>query len=97
MIIGVLLQQPADYLDYDIDCTTLFNEESDAIAVSGGVVASVSPVGLTVLGVKEDDTTAKVWIGNGVNGVTYIVTVVVTTTAGRIKEDEFEVVVEEMP
>lgn len=92
MILGTVVQQPADNIDYDIDCTSLFNGDSDTLS---GVVVSVEPAGLTVTAAVADPNTAKVWIGGGTDKVRYIVTVVVTTTGGRIKEDEIEVEIEE--
>jgi hypothetical protein len=92
MIIGVIVQQPTDNLDYDIDCASLFNNQSDSVA---SVTANVSPAGLSVAALVSDTNTVKLWVTGGVANTTYSVEFQVTTTQGRIKEDEFEVIIEE--
>jgi hypothetical protein len=92
MIIGVVVQQPSDVLDYNFDCTPLFNEESDALS---GVSATVSPAGLEVSAAAIDDTTVKVWVSEGLAGIEYTIEINVTTEQGRVKQDEFIVAVEE--
>ena len=92
MIIGSVLQQPTDNLDYDIDCTTLFSTGTDTLAT---VVASVIPAGLSVIAAKADDTTAQVWLTGGVAGTGYTVNITMTSAQGRIKQDELVVAIEE--
>lgn len=93
MIIGFAPQQPNERIDYDIDCTSLFINDSDSISE---VTASVTPAGLTVAGVKMNANTAKIWVSGGVTGVEYTVTVRITTANNRIKEDEILIGIEEI-
>ena len=93
MIIGSAVQQPADNIDYDIDCTTMFHDDGSDFLQT--VVATVTPSGPTVTGVKKDNNTAKVWFQGGTDGTTYLVEVTMTSDQGRIKQDELEIVVEE--
>ena len=92
MIIGAVIQQPNEFLDYDIDYTTLVTAPGDSLST---VVASVTPAGLTVSGLVKDSSTGKLWASNGTDGVLYTVTILATTTQGRIKEDEINVCIEE--
>jgi hypothetical protein len=60
-------------------------------------VAAVTPVGLTVtslvpLGAKS----AKIWITGGVSGTTYKIEVTVTTSLGRVKQDELKCKIKEI-
>jgi|TARA_B110000908_G_scaffold146339_1_gene177257 hypothetical protein len=93
MIIGTVIQQPTENLDYDIDYASLVTTPEDTLST---VVASVTPAGLTVSGLVANTTTGKLWATGGVNGVEYTVTIVTTTVQGRIKEDEIIVLVEEI-
>lgn len=92
-IIGNINQQPSDNLDYDIDCTDLIGSGDTVASVT---VASTS-ADLSVLAVVAATADAvKVWITGGISGVTYKVTVTVTTTLGRVKQDELKVKIKEV-
>lgn len=86
MIVGVIIQQPDEVLDYDIDCTPAF--KGSVTDTVDSVSVSIDPVGLIVLANKLDDNTVKLWISNGTAGVDYNVEVNVVTTEGRTKQDE---------
>lgn len=92
MIIGVIIQQPSDNLDYDIDATKLVGTGGDTLST---VTATVSPAGLSVIAVKVDNTKGKVWVTSGVAETQYKIEVMLTTTNGRIKQDELLVQVKE--
>ena len=89
-IIATYTQQPADRLDYDVyyasapDGTPDFIDTGDSLA---SVVTSVTPTGLTVTSLLTDNR-VKLWVSDGVDGVTYKVTITATTTLGRVKQDE---------
>lgn len=93
MIVGGVVQQPDEVLDYDFLYADWFAGLTDTVA---SVTAEVIPSGeLTATAVKSADTEIKVWVAGGVSGNTYMVEVTTTTTAGRIKQDELSVLVEE--
>ena len=99
MIIGTVIQQPGETLDYDILYTPFFydyttNAATDSITLDGFSV-KVSPVGPTSIGFRLSDDRAKVWLSGGVSGVTYTVTVTMTSVNNRVKEDEILMIVEE--
>lgn len=92
MIIGKYTQQPADVLDYDID----YADPDDPFLSSGdsisGVTAVPDIVGLTVVGtVIDSGTKVKAFVSGGANGISYKVTVTVTTLLGRTKQDEIRI------
>lgn len=94
-LIGYAVQQIAENRDYDIDYTDALSPSSDTVA---SVVASVSPTTsppLQVTGVVFGTLFSKTWVTAGVDKTVYCVTVVTTSTAGRIIEDEFEIEIEE--
>lgn len=93
MILGEVIQQPADRVDYDFDASPMFNGDSDSIL---SVAVTATPAGLNVLASKGgEDHIAKVWVDGGVDGTTYTVELTITSTQGRIKQDELIVVIEE--
>jgi hypothetical protein len=99
MIIGTVIQQPGETLDYDIVYTPFFyshtiNAIDDSIR-SDGFSVKVFPVGPVGIGFRLSDDRAKVWLSGGVSGVTYTVTLTMKSTSNRIKEDEILMIVEE--
>jgi hypothetical protein len=92
VIVGSVVQQPNDRLDYDFDLTGLFAGDTDEL---DSVTVTASPVGLTVTAVVAGATRAKVWVSDGVDGVEYIIQVRMTSVNGRVKEDELIIEIEE--
>lgn len=93
MILGSFSKQPVEVLDYDIDC-------SDWL-VSDDVVASATATvtggaGLVVDSVFVASPRIKVWLSGGTNGLSYKITVTITTDDGRIKQVEFRVRVKDV-
>ena len=90
MILEVIIKQPTDIIDYDIDATPIFNEDgSDFVTV---VDTTVIPADACVAtAVINGPDSVKVWLSGGVDGVTATVEVNVTTDAGRQKQDELHV------
>lgn len=83
-IIATYQQQPADNLDYAFDYTD-FLQSGDSV-LSG--TASVSPSGLTVTGPVASGKQLKYWVTGGTTGTKYKVTITMTTSLGRVKQDE---------
>ena len=92
-VLATYTQQPADRLDYDVyyasapDGTADWLDTGDSIA---SVTSAVDVVGLTVTHVLTSPR-VKLWVSGGVAGVAYKITVTVTTTLGRIKQDEMKI------
>lgn len=105
MILGTIKKQPAEVIDFDIDYSEFFDGvDGDTISTVTAVVASGNDGGADdlVLGPGRLPETAlvgddkgKVWLGAGVTGVTYKITVTMTSSAGRVREHDVRVVVKE--
>jgi len=91
-ILGTITKQPREKVDFDISYATVLANRSDTM-VSG--IVEVVPAGLTLSPVTFAGDTAKVTVSAGTDATTYKVTVLATTTAGLIYEDEVTVIVEE--
>ena len=87
-MLGILLKQPADQRDYDIDFSRWL-PDGDTIT---NAQATAAPEGeLTVESVQITDQIVKVWASGGNDGDTYTVTVTASTSGGRIKETDFKI------
>tara|TARA_B110000977_G_C10738740_1_gene362134 strand:- start:139 stop:453 length:315 start_codon:yes stop_codon:yes gene_type:complete len=103
MIIGTILQQPNEVLDYDIQYADFFSEfpadsdgTKDTIAGQSGLDVKVEPANeLNAVVFYVNEERSKVVLRNGVAGMNYTVTVTMTSEGGRVKEDELIVVIEE--
>ena len=92
-VLGIINKQPREKIDFDISYATVLAGRSDTIA---STTVEVTPAGLTVpASAVLTGNVAKVVISAGTNAVTYTVTVLATTTAGLIYEDELHLIVEE--
>lgn len=102
-VLNTFIKQPAEVTDYDIDFDEFF-PEGDVISATGGspalpidstvFITSTETVPTLVIGpsyVIDAGLTFKQWLSGGTSGVTYKVTVRVTSTAGRVKEVEFKI------
>lgn len=93
-------KQPAEVVDYYIDMTEYFEElEGDKINDQNDVTVTIEPVadlvaGTTVL-VNSGENGFKQWFSGGTDGVTYKITYLVTTDAGRVEEIEMKIKVKE--
>lgn len=92
MKVGVVIQQPDEHLDYDFNYTDWFGDTNDAIDT---IEVASAPAGLTLTGIKTSATAVKIWAGGGTDGDIYYVEVTITTTAGRVKQDELEIRIKE--
>lgn len=91
MIVGVVIQQPADRLDWDISFTEFLNENDTLESVG----VSSSPDGLTVQAIISGTQLVKVWISGGVVDEIYKIEVTANTVGGRSKQVELEVHIKE--
>lgn len=93
-LLGSMIKQPREILDFDIDYAGPLTARSDTLVDK---VVEVSPVGLTVVSSTiSGGNKIKVIVSSGTDAVTYKVTILATTSAGLVFEDEVSVVVEEV-
>jgi hypothetical protein len=92
MKLGTFTKQPVEIKDYDIDYAK-WMPSGDSIQ---SVTASISPAGLTLGSVLVNGLVVKIWLSGGTNGALYKITVNVTTTGGRLQQDEFFIKVKEI-
>lgn len=85
-------KQPIEVLDYDVDYSNWLST-GDSIQ---SATASISPPGLTLSNVQVNGSIAKIWLSGGANDTLYKVTVNLTTTGGRISQEEFYVFVKDL-
>jgi hypothetical protein len=96
------MKQPVERVDYDIDysewLTANDNVESVVVTVfpDESVMIPVPHDRLHVLTAVVIDPIIKLWIEGGRNGVTYKVSLTMTTADGRIKQDEFKLKVKDI-
>ena len=91
-IIGTMVKQPAEVLDYDIDFSSWLPND---FIVSATVTATpATNLAIDSFGVF-DQTWVKIWLSGGADGVKYKVEVTATTDDGRVKQAEFYVSVKE--
>jgi hypothetical protein len=95
------MKQPVERVDYDIDysewLTANDNVESVVVTVFPDELA-MTPVPdsrLNILTAVVIDPIVKLWIEGGRNGLTYKVTLTMTSADGRIKQDEFKLKVKD--
>lgn len=86
-MLGTVIKQPADVLDYDIDFERWLTD-GDALS---SAVAVVDDDGLTIDDVTVIGTVVKVWVSGGEDGATYKITATATTNDGRVKEEDFRI------
>jgi hypothetical protein len=95
------MKQPVERVDYDIDysewLTTNDNVESVVVTVfpDESVMVPVPDSRLHILTAVVIDPIVKLWIEGGRNGLTYKVTLTMTSADGRIKQDEFKLKVKD--
>lgn len=93
MLLGTVTKQPRDRRDIDVDFGPYLDRLSgDTI---GAVTSFVGPAGLSLIGINHDGRRVKQWVEGGEHGNTYQVTLIATTTGGRVKEVEVRVRVRE--
>lgn len=104
MSLQTLRKQPSEVHDADVRFDKYFSDDATQGDYIVSAVVTVEPAGL-VLGPTPrpiysiipgpiDGIAAhavKVWYGGGTSGVSYKITVLATTNAGRIEEEDFTV------
>lgn len=91
MSLGTFFKQPADKLDYDINCAEWLTR-GDNLAEANVVI---EPAGLLNTATYVFDPIVKIWLEGGTDGVTYRITVNIKTVDGRKKQTEFKVKVKD--
>lgn len=94
-ILDTIIKQPREILDFDIDYTTVLAGRTDTIISK---VVEVDPPGELTL-VSSDIITGnkiKVVFSLGLDTSAYKVTVLATSSAGLVYEDEVTILVEEV-
>jgi len=92
MIIGKYTKQPGETLDYEVIYDDFFSNRPDS-AVSAIATAQA---GITIVSQLLTGNDFKVVLSGGTTGTKYKITILMTTTEGIVKEDEFFVVVKEI-
>lgn len=87
-----LEKQPSESLLYDMDFVGRLDDGETITAV---VSATGSPSGLTIGSASYSGTRAQFRISGGTAGVTYKITVVITTSASNTREGEGNLFVRE--
>lgn len=86
-------QQTRDELDYDVDFTRWL---PDGDTITSATAAPHIEGELEVVAAQAVGGVVKVWIKGGVDGKTYIITVLISTEGGRVKEIEFKLRVKDV-
>jgi hypothetical protein len=93
-ILEKFTKQPVEVQDYDLHFTDWLAALGDTAPGPAGAVA-VADAGITLDYFTLTDGVVKVWLSGGADGIEYKVTVTLTTTGGRVKQDEISVKVKE--
>lgn len=96
-------QDPADVLDYQFNWRSTkkpFLGSSETIVSSTWTAyttgwAVTTAIALDATAPSFTDTTTKVWVSEGVKGVTYYVTNHIVTSQGREKDESIAITIEE--
>jgi hypothetical protein len=91
-LLGKFIKQPNEILDYDVDFSEWFENRTDAPASH----TSSAETGLTIVSSQLSGNVVKVICSGGTDGGAYKVTVRLTTTAGLVKEVDFQVKIKEV-
>ena len=91
-LLGKFIKQPGEVLDYDVDFSEWFSNRTDGPATH----TSVAETGLTIVSSQLSGNVVKVICSGGTSGSSYKVTVRLTTTAGLVKEVDFQVKIKEV-
>ena len=92
MKLGTVTKQPIERFSYTVDYSEALTT-GDSIETA---VAAATPAGLTINNVGVNDTVVRFWAASGENGVTYKVTITVTTADGRVFQDEIAFKIKEV-
>ena len=88
MIIGTILQQPGELLDYDVGYTGFFGETQDIISLSQLPTIVCTPAGPQVQIIRSSDVRVKILLNGVTANIDYKLTITMVTENARVKEDE---------
>lgn len=89
-VVGRFQKQPDEILDYDVDFGPWFSNRDDEPAAVDPIDVTGSD-GITLVSSSITGNVVKVILSGGTADTTYKVTVLLTTSAGLVKEADFEV------
>lgn len=93
MRLGAVTQQPNELLSYTVWYNHALVDEDEVLSAS----ITADPVGeIIVSGVSTNTDRVQFWVTGGLSGVRYTLTVSMTTTEGRIYEDELIFLIREI-
>lgn len=92
MNIGNTTKQPSEKLSYTADYSLALTAGDNVQSAT----VSASPAGLTIDNVAVYDPRVKFWASGGTDGEVYKITLTVSTTDGRVFQDEIYMSVEEI-
>ena len=88
-MLGIFMKRPVDQLDYDIDFSKWLPDGDTIISATADVQPPASMV--SALQVVPSAESVKVWLIDGVSGMSATVSVIATTAQNRIKQVEFQI------
>jgi hypothetical protein len=94
-ILGTAEKQPADVQDYDIDFGPYILASNESLSDAHTAVVTIPADISQPMAHSITDGIVKVWIGGGIDGQKYEITVTLTTPAGRVHQEEFILKVKE--
>jgi len=78
------VKDPADVLDYLFDISdALTGDDGDAIGTLDASISPANPGDLQLAAATADGALAVLWLGQGISGTTYTITLSIGTVAGR--------------
>lgn len=94
MKLGAAFQQPDETIDYDFYYSDWFGEnDTDELTE---FTASVTPSGPTLVPLIIAESVGKIWVSGCMPDETYYLELTAVTRAGRIKQDELEIICTEI-
>lgn len=93
-MLGTIMKQPTDQLDYDVDFNRWLTCDDRILTVEHKITPENKEENenwLIVKSVMIEDGIVKVWLAGGESPATYKVTIIAGTRDGRIKEIDFKV------
>lgn len=88
--LGIFQKASVDVLDYDIDFSRWLPDDDTVASATASVQPAESMVSVAQIVVTPGQP-VKVWLIDGVSGMTATVGVVARTTQGRTKQVEFQI------
>lgn len=96
MIVGKVTKQPVDVQDYDISFVDWLTALGDTADSATATISGSDAVATVFASPTVSSGVVKVWVSGGTSGVTYKVSVTMSSTGGRVKQAELSVKVREV-